>query len=167
MPAKLSAPATLHQKGVFGELRVVATCSCPHCKRPRTLKRLPSNFKCADIICDFCGYLAQVNTCCSVRSIETVPNSILGAAWRVHKERMDASIYFPLFHVLASSGLESCSIFYLAADLQVPEMFSMRKPLSDRARRAGWQGFVYNLRPVRDRFVRIVPTNASREKSIE
>ena len=128
----------------------------PRCKRPRTLKRLPTNFKCADIICDFCGYLAQVKTCCSVRSIETVPKSILGAAWGVHKERMDASISFPLFLVLASSSLESYSIFYLAADLQVPEMFLMRKPLSDRARRSGWQGLIYNLMPVRDRFVRML-----------
>src|SRR5580698_1004195 len=54
-----------------------------------------------------------VSTCCSVRSIDTVPNSILGAAWRVHKERMDAAIYFPLFLVLASSSLVSYSIFYL------------------------------------------------------
>jgi hypothetical protein len=167
MPTRSSVSPTRQQKGAFGEMRVVATCSCPRCKRARTLKRLPSNFKCADIICDFCGYLAQVKTCCAVRSIDTVPNSILGAAWRVHKERMDAAIYFPLFLVLASSSLASYSIFYLAADLQIPEMFLMRRPLSDRARRAGWQGFTYDLRPVRDRFVRILPTGALREKPID
>jgi hypothetical protein len=77
---------------------------------------------------------------------------------------MDASIYFPLFLVLASSDLECYSIFYLAADLQVPEVFLMRKPLSDRARRAGWQGFTYDLRPVRDAFVRILPPDALGEK---
>ena len=60
---------------------------------------------------------------------------------------------------LPGAGLhrpEVFSIFYLAADLQVPEMFLIRKPLSDAARRAGWQGFTYNLRLVRDRFVRLL-----------
>src|SRR5271165_6342847 len=39
---------------------VTRECRCPRCKRSRTLVRLPANFKCADVICDFCGYLAQV-----------------------------------------------------------------------------------------------------------
>ena len=34
---------------------MVKSCSCPRCKRSDTLVRLPPNFKCADIICDFCG----------------------------------------------------------------------------------------------------------------
>jgi type II restriction enzyme len=46
--------------GRFGEMCVAKDCRCPKCKRNRTLKRLPNNFKCADVICDFCGYLAQV-----------------------------------------------------------------------------------------------------------
>src|SRR5688500_9970616 len=46
--------------GRFGETIVAKECACPKCKRSQTLKRLPNNFKCADLICDFCGYLAQV-----------------------------------------------------------------------------------------------------------
>ncbi|ESY58315.1 hypothetical protein X745_04680 [Mesorhizobium sp. LNJC374B00] len=49
----------------------------------------------------------------------------------------------------------SYSIFYLAADLQTPAMFKMRKPLSETARRPGWQGFIYDLETVKDRLVRI------------
>jgi hypothetical protein len=45
--------------------------------------------------------------------------------------------------------------FYLSADLQVSEMFKPRSPLSTRARRAGWQGFIYELGLVRDSFVRL------------
>lgn len=52
---------------------------------------------------------------------------------------MLSSIYFPLFLVLVSPTKEY-SIFYLAADLQSPEMFKPRTPLSATARRAGWQG---------------------------
>lgn len=116
--------------------------------------RLPPNFKCADVICDFCGYLAQVKTA-STSVIESVPKAVLGAAWGPQKERMDAAIYFPLFLVLVAPGTKNYSIFYLSADLQQPDMFQARSPLSPTARRAGWQGFTYNLRSLRDRFVRI------------
>jgi hypothetical protein len=140
--------------GALGEKRVTEDCLCPGCKRSRTLKRLPNNFKCADVICDFCGYVAQVKTNTSLE-IESIPNTVLGAAWGPQKERMDAAIYFPLFLVLVTRDLKSYSIFYLSADLQQSDMFQPRSPLSAEARRAGWQGFAYNLRQVRDRFVRI------------
>ncbi len=61
---------------------------------------------------------------------------------------MEAGIYFPLFLVLVEG--RSHSIYYLSADLQPPEMFVPRKPLSSTARRAGWQGFVYDLTRVAD-----------------
>jgi len=68
---------------------------------------------------------------------------------------MDAGIYFPLFLVLISNRGKH-SISYLPADLQSPEMFVARKPLSSTARRAGWQGFRYDLSDASDRFVRLV-----------
>jgi hypothetical protein len=140
--------------GSFGEQRVVKECLCPRCKRSGTLVRLPTNFKCADVICDFCGYLAQVKST-RVRNIEAVPNTVRGAAWGPQKDRMASAIYFPLFLVLTVSDRSDYSIFYLSADLQEPSMFQPRSPLSTKARRAGWQGFVYDLRAVRDRFVRL------------
>ena len=140
--------------GSFGEQRVVKECSCPRCKRNDTLVTLPNNFKCADVICDFCGYLAQVKAS-NVRDIDAIPNTILGAAWGPQKERMTSAIYFPLFLVLVGPSQKDYSIFYLAADLQEPSMFRPRSPLSSKTRRAGWQGFTYDLQPVRDRFVRL------------
>lgn len=127
-------------------------CRCPRCKREITLKRLPPNFKCADIICDFCGYLAQVKAVTSA-NISEIPNKVLGAAWRHQRDRMDAAIYFPLFLVMVV-GKES-AIYYLSAGLQKPSMFLSRKPLSATARRAGWQGFLYDLVPVKNSLVRI------------
>lgn len=136
--------ATKKQKlGKTGELLVITNCSCPKCKRSNTLKRLPQNFKCADIICDFCGYLAQVKTKSKV-DVNELPTTILGAAWGVQKERLDSAIYMPLFIVLYKSK-DEYGIYYLSADLQVPEFFVPRKPLSSTAKRAGWQGFIYNL----------------------
>ena len=131
--------------GRKGEELVAAKCRCARCKRERTLRRLPANFKCADVICDFCGYVAQVKTS-RVLGVERVPDRILGAAWSVQKERMEAGIFFPLFLVLVSGRTRA--IYYLSADLQSREIFAPRRPLSANARRAGWRGFVYNLRKV-------------------
>ncbi|MDW9447439.1 hypothetical protein GOA58_07010 [Sinorhizobium meliloti] len=139
--------------GAFGEQRVVQDCHCPKCKRVKTLVRLPPNFKCADIICEFCGYLAQVKAS-SAKQLDRLPKSILGAAWGPQLARMHAAIYFPLFVVLVAPN-QDYSIFYLSADLQKPEMFKPRKPLSENARRAGWQGFIYDMQSVEGRAVRL------------
>lgn len=141
--------------GIFGEQRVARDCACPKCKRTRTLVRLPPNFKCADLICDFCGYLAQVKAS-RVADINKLPVSILGAAWGPQNERMTANVYFPLFLVLVQPIDGAYAIYYLSADLQEPAMFKPRNPLSATARRAGWQGFLYDLRAVQDRFVRLI-----------
>jgi type II restriction enzyme len=47
-----------HELGAFGESLVAKKCHCPRCKRVNSLKNLPNNFKCADVICDFCGFVA-------------------------------------------------------------------------------------------------------------
>ena len=88
--------ATEKQKlGAFGEEMVVKNCRCPKCKKEKTLKLLPKNFKCADVVCDFCGYLAQVKSQ-NAKDINEIPKQILGAAWKPQRERMEAGIYFPL-----------------------------------------------------------------------
>jgi hypothetical protein len=148
--------ATKNQEmGHFGEDIVSRSCSCPKCKKQRTLRRLPPNFKCADVICDFCGYLAQVKAT-AVKDINLLPDTVLGAAWGPQKERMDAGLYFPLFLVLVDkSDAKKSGIYYLSADLQPQKMFLPRKALSMAAKRAGWQGFLYDLKPIKDRFVRL------------
>src|SRR5437868_10157168 len=101
---------------------VASQCSCPRCKRPRTLRRLPTNFKCADLICDFCGFLAQVKTT-AVADVNRAPDNIMGAAWAPQKARMDAGIYFPLYIVAVSKDGSSHAIYYLSADLQESDIF--------------------------------------------
>jgi hypothetical protein len=133
--------------GNKGELLVTKTCVCPKCKRTKTLKLLRQNFKCADIICDFCGYLSQVKSI-TVKNVDILPKTILGAAWGVQKERLESGVYMPLFIVLYISDKEY-GIYYLPSDLQIPEMFIPRKPLSEKAKRSGWQGFYYDLTKLR------------------
>jgi len=140
--------------GNWGEKLVAGSCDCPKCKRPKTLKQLPTNFKCADLICDFCGFLGQVKSM-TVPDASRLPRQILGAAWSPQKERMDSGIYFPLFLVLKAPTEHA--IYYLPTDFQSPALFSARNPLSSTARRAGWQGFMYVLAAVPDgAFVRLV-----------
>jgi Dam-replacing family len=128
--------------GSEGEKLVAKHCACPQCKKSTTLKRLPTNFKCADLICDFCGYLAQVKTA-NVKQLDPPPKEVLGAAWGPQKLRMDSGIYFPLYLVLKSP--EGVAIFYLPTDFQNEKLFKPRNPLSITAKRAGWQGFMYVL----------------------
>ena len=68
---------------------------------------------------------------------------------------MDAGIYFPLFLVLVSNAGRKTSVHYLSADVQRSEIFLVRSPLSENAHRAGWQGFIYDLRSVKGAFVRL------------
>ena len=124
--------------GDWGENLIRKKFNCPGCKREKTLRKLPPNFKCADIICDFCGYLAQVKTN-NHKNLDELPSKILGGAWKPQKERMDSGIYFPLFIVLKND--KKFSIFYLSADLQEEKMFLKRNKLSKDAKRDGWQGF--------------------------
>ena len=79
------------------------------------LLKASSNFKCADIICDFCGYLAVKTT--NVTNIDKFPSKVLQ---QLQKERMDAGIYFPLFVVLKNKN--KYSVFYLSSDLQTEDM---------------------------------------------
>lgn len=109
------------------------------------MRTLPPNFKCADVICDFCGYLAQVKTKSWRGTLpESCPSKILGAAWGPQKQRMDAGVYFSLFIVLENErGV--MSVYFLPRDLQTQEMFVPRERLSENAKRAGWQGFSIDL----------------------
>ena len=148
-------PTAKQELGKFGEERIVRDCRCPSCKRCRTLVRLPNNFKCADVVCDFCGYLAQVKTT-TKPDVAVLPARVMGSAWGPQQARMKAGIYFPLFLVLATKDRRQYAIYYLSADLQTPEIFEPRKPLSPTAKRAGWQGFNYRLDTVRSSFVRLI-----------
>jgi hypothetical protein len=100
--------------GNWGEVLVVKTFACPRCKKYHTLRKLPPNFKCADVICDFCGYLAQVKTI-AVTDLEKLPRKILGAAWKPQQERMKAGIYFPLYLVFKKG--RKTAVYYLATEV--------------------------------------------------
>lgn len=155
-------PTDRQALGRWGETLVAKKFACPRCKRFFTLRRLPPNFKCADVICDFCGYLAQVKTM-RVDDVAKRPRSILGAAWGPQEKRMKAGIYFPLFLVLRNGSRSA--VYYLPTEFQTPKMFRKRAPLSENARRAGWQGFMYRFSAEDENaLIRIFPTQKRRQR---
>jgi type II restriction enzyme len=94
---------------------------------------------------------------------EILPDTVLGAAWSVQKERIDAGVYIPLFLVQVEERRKR--IAYLAADLQDKSMFSKRKPLSTEAKRAGWQGFLYTFsEEQKKRFVILVDIVSTKKR---
>lgn len=108
------SPTAKQSLGKRGEGLVARVVRCPGCKRPeRTFRTPPANFKCADVICDFCGYLAQVKTKTVKGPLTNAcPTLILGAAWGPQKARMDAGVYFSLYVVLENEQ-KLMSIFFL------------------------------------------------------
>ena len=120
---------------------------CPRCNRPRHLARLPANFQCADLICRFCGYLAQVKSTTLRDGSESLPSRLLGAAWGPQHDQITAGIYHGLFIVGFTPDGRLVRIDYVPAHIlqTTPEVFEPRQPLGPEARRAGWRGFVYNL----------------------
>lgn len=135
------------QLGAKGEQAVKQKVPCPRCGRPRHLTPLQANFPCADLICRFCGFLAQVKSYTLKGSSEDLPPRILGAGWEVQHDQIMAGIYHGLYLVGYASSGRLVRIDYVPAHIlqAAPDVFEPRKPLRETAKRAGWIGFNYNI----------------------
>src|SRR5207248_9053116 len=133
--------------GARGEAAVSQHVACPRCGRKRHLTRLPRNFQCADIICKFCGYLAQVKAVTLSAGSEELPRRVPGAAWGPQQEQMLAGIFHGLYFVGFAPAGKLLRIDYGPGHvLQAsPEVFEPRKPLGPKAKRAGRTGITSNL----------------------
>jgi type II restriction enzyme len=139
------APTPKQALGRKGELAVRDFVPCPRCGRARHLTPLATNFQCADLICKFCGFLAQVKSVTLVGN--DLPDRILGAAWEPQHDQIIAGIFQPLFVCGFAKSGNLVSIDCVPAHIlqAVPDVFEPRNPLGANARRAGWTGFYYNL----------------------
>lgn len=131
--------------GKRGEAAVHDHVACPRCRRVYHLTPLPVNLQCADMICKFCGFLAQVKAV-TVRGPD-LPERVLGAAWGPQHEQIMAGIYHSMFVARYDATARLLSIDYVPAHIlaATPSVFEPRPRLSATARRSGWQGFYYNL----------------------
>lgn len=100
------------------------------------------NFPCADLICKFCGHLAQVKAVTLREGQTTLPTRILGAAWNPVREQMEAGIFHDLYLVGFSPRGKLVRIERVSAETlhASPDVLRPREPLKATARRAGWQG---------------------------
>jgi hypothetical protein len=141
-------PTTKQELGDRGEKAVAKHVPCPRCNRPKHLVKLTQNFPCADVICKFCGFLAQVKATRIKEGDTGPPSRIPGAAWGPQQDRIIAGVYHDLFIASFSPKGRLMRIDHVPGHiLQVtPEVFEPRKnPLSPTAKRAGWLGFDYNI----------------------
>lgn len=138
-------PTSRQTLGSLGERAVRERVACPRCSRVRHLVPLPTNFQCADLICKFCGFLAQVKSV-TLKNAE-LPDRILGAAWGPQHEQILAGIYQPLYIVGFDTKQRLLSIDYVPSHIlqASPAVFEPRAPLKATAKRAGWKGFNYRL----------------------
>jgi len=99
------------------------------------------------VICKFCGFLAQVKAVTLTDGSEELPDRVMGAAWRPQQEQIIAGIFHSLYVAGFSSKLELIRIDYVPSHMlqATPNVFQPRAPLSATAKRAGWQGFNYDL----------------------
>jgi hypothetical protein len=143
-------PTARQSLGARGEKAVAEHVPCPRCNRPRHLARLPVNFQCADLICKFCGYLAQVKSTTLEDGAAGLPKRILGAAWGPQHDQIVAGIFHGLFIAGYSPAGHLVRIDYIPAHIlqTCPEVFQPRNPLRSTAKRAGWRGFNYNLEAI-------------------
>ena len=108
-------PTAKQVPGRKGEDTVRARIACPRCRRPKTLTSLPANFECADVICKFCGFLAQVKAV--TISGDQLPARVLGAAWGPQHEQIVGGIFQPLFVVAFGSAGSLVRIDYVPAHI--------------------------------------------------
>ena len=137
--------ATANQElGSRGEKAVCTHVACPRCGRDKQFRALPPNFECVDVICKFCGFLAQVKA--TTAASWEPPTRVLGGAWQPQHDRVIAGIFHPVY-LVTYAGPSLVRIDYIPAHMlgAYPAVFKPRAKLSESARRAGWQGFVYDL----------------------
>ncbi len=141
-------PSPHQALGARGEKAVCKYAHCPRCNRRHPFKPLTANFVCVDIICSFCGFLAQVKATRLRSGTSSLPDRLPGSAWKPQHERMLAGIYHGLFVVgFRNDGKTLVRIDYVPPHIlaATPGVFAPRRPLRATAKRAGWTGFTFML----------------------
>jgi hypothetical protein len=107
-------PTGKQELGKRGEKAVCTHVSCPRCGRDKQFRELPPNFECVDVICKFCGFLAQVKA--TTGASGEPPTRILGGAWLPQHERVIAGIFHPVY-VVTYKGTSLARIDYVPAHM--------------------------------------------------
>jgi type II restriction enzyme len=102
------------QTGRLGEEAVVRHVACPQCGKRKLTRLVEPGFPCVDIICKFCGFLAQVKS--TTATLSDRPTRALGANWAPQKEQILRDIFHALYVVSIVEG-EAERIWYIPAHM--------------------------------------------------
>ena len=132
--------------GRIGEEAVVRFVKCPRCNEKKLTRLVERGFPCVDVICKFCGFLAQVKS--TIGEVGERPTRALGANWEPQKKQILADIFHALYVVSVENG-KANRIWYVPEHmLRVsPAAFEPGNVTYDgKSRRR--QNFVYNLQKI-------------------
>lgn len=128
--------------GFFGESLVCEKVSCSYCDK-NTLTLLPRNTPVVDLRCQNCQAEFQVKTL-KVAESSRLPKKLIGAAWAPLKAKLDSGDFTDFYVVLVDRN-NQITIWHLPKEIQRLEMFEPRRPLTEKAKSPGWQGYMVNL----------------------
>lgn len=129
--------------GRAAELYCLTNIKCPNCSENTLWKECKVNQKSKDQICSTCNKSYQIK-CKKVSNnnyskiINTNKFKTLGAEYKTTLNSINDNIDYLI--LLYNNQLHILNILYISSDNFNESNIIPRKPLSDKARRAGWQG---------------------------
>ena len=118
---------------IMSESWVWQNAYCPCCGN--NLEKEPNNMPAADFICPSCGEIFELKS-----KKGQIGNKIVNGAYETTIERITSQSNPDLMALTYSAELKVTSLAVIPKFFFTPSVIEKRKPLSERARRAGWTG---------------------------
>lgn len=141
MEPKLETSIAVEYKNKSQKLRVISEAwatknmFCPHCGN-KHINRLENNLPVADFRCDICGEIFELKA-----KGGTIGTKILDGAYSTMIERITSNSNPDLLIMQYNKNSYMIENFMLIPKFFfVPQIIERRKPLSSKAKRAGWVG---------------------------
>lgn len=107
---------------------------CPCCGNIR-VEKLPNNSPVADVCCEHCGEIFELKS-----KRNSIGAKIMDGAYHTMIERITSNLNPQLFLMQYSATLSVTNLTLIPKFFFTPDIIEKRKPLSPKARRAGWVG---------------------------
>lgn len=119
---------------VMSESWVAENIFCPRCGNPR-ISKLDNNQPVADFMCDGCGAIFELKS-----KKGNIGKKIVDGSYATMIKRITSTQNPDLFVLSYSRSFSVINMFVIPRFLFVPMIIEKRKPLGERAHRAGWTG---------------------------
>ena len=119
---------------VMSEGWLLSNAFCPCCGNVH-IDKIRNNAPVADMLCNACGEIFELKS-----KRNTVGRKIMDGAYRTMIERITSNIDPQLFVMQYSPALSVTNLTFIPKFFFTPDIIERRKPLSAKAKRAGWVG---------------------------